>query len=142
VVLSRVILNGFMPQQNQKLTERELIELAVRLAASSKSEDDKRIHPQVGAVVSRDGHVLSTGYRGERYEGAHAEESALLKLNVDETIGATVYSTLEPCTTRGKTPCSLLLIQRGITRLVYGISTRILIFAAKVNGCWRNMLLR
>jgi pyrimidine deaminase RibD-like protein len=131
-----------MPQQNQKLTERELIELAVRLAASSKSEDDKRIHPQVGAVVSRDGHVLSTGYRGERYEGAHAEESALLKLNVDETIGATVYSTLEPCTTRGKTPCSLLLIQRGITRLVYGISTRILIFAAKVNGCWRNMLLR
>jgi len=93
----------------------------VRLAGSSKSEDDKRIHPKVGAVVSRDGHVLSTGFRGEHYDGAHAEESALLKLKVEEAIGATVYSTLEPCTTRGKTPCSLLLIQRGITRLVYGM---------------------
>jgi pyrimidine deaminase RibD-like protein len=109
-----------MPQQSQ-LTERQLMEMAVRLAASSKSEDDKRIHPKVGAVVARDGHVLSTGYRGEHYDGAHAEESALLKLKSDEAIGATVYSTLEPCTTRGKTPCSLLLIQRGITRLDYGM---------------------
>ncbi len=97
------------------------MEMAVDLATSSKSEDDKRIHPKVGAVVSRDGYVLSTGYRGEQCEGAHAEESALLKLKVDEAIGATVYSTLEPCTTRKNTPCSLLLIQRGISRLVYAM---------------------
>jgi len=114
------ISEGFMPQQSQ-FTELQLMEMTVRLATSSKSEYDKRIHPKVGAVVARDGHVLSTGYRGEHYDGAHAEESTLLKLKSDEAIGATVYSTLEPCITRGKTPCSLLLIQRGITRLDYGM---------------------
>jgi pyrimidine deaminase RibD-like protein len=104
-----------------QFNEGQLMELAIEVAALSKCESDNRIHPKVGAVVSRNGYVLSTGYRGERYEGAHAEESALLKLKDHETIGATVYSTLEPCTTRATTPCSLLLIQRGIGRLVYAM---------------------
>jgi pyrimidine deaminase RibD-like protein len=110
-----------MAQSNPKYDDLALMEMAIRVADSSKSEGDKRIHPKVGAIVARDGYVLSTGHRGESYEGAHAEESALLKLREDEAIGATVYSTLEPCTTRGKTPCSLLLIKRGISRLVYGM---------------------
>src|ERR1700693_92276 len=87
----RILYKVFMTP-SQKLTERALTEMAVELASSSKSEDEERIHPKVGAVVARDGHVLSTGYRGELYEGAHAEESALFKLKVDEAIGATVYS--------------------------------------------------
>jgi pyrimidine deaminase RibD-like protein len=110
-----------MSQQIPKYTDRDLMEMAVKQAGLSKAEDDKRIHPRVGAVVARDGHLLATGYRGEAYEGAHAEESALRKLNADEMVGAIIYSTLEPCTTRGKTACSLLLIQRGVRRLVYGM---------------------
>ena len=110
-----------MSQQIRKYTDRELMEMAIKQAASSKAENDKRIHPSVGAVIARDGHLLATGYRGEAYEGAHAEESALKKLKPDEAVGATVYSTLESCTTREKTACSLLLIKRGIRRLVYGM---------------------
>jgi pyrimidine deaminase RibD-like protein len=110
-----------MSQQIPQHSDRDLMEMAVEQAKLSKAENDKRIHPSVGAVVARDGYLLATGYRGEAYAGAHAEESALAKLKVDEVVGATVYSTLEPCTTRGKTACSLLLIQRGVKRLVYGM---------------------
>src|SRR5580704_16892410 len=110
-----------MSEQIRQYTEPELMEMAVNQAALSKSEQDKRIHPMVGAVVARDGYLLATGFRGEAYDGAHAEESALRKVRNDELVGATVYSTLEPCTTRGKTACSLLVIQRGVKRLVYGM---------------------
>ena len=97
------------------------MKMAVSQASLSRSEEDKRIHPKVGAIIARDGYILATGHRGESYVGAHAEESALLKLKADEAVGATVYSTLEPCTTRGKTACSLLLIKRRVKRVVYGI---------------------
>lgn len=68
----------------KKLTERELMDLAVRLAKVSVPEAGGP-HPMVGAVIARDGHVLQTGSRGE--DGApgthvpHAEEAALAKLN-------------------------------------------------------------
>jgi pyrimidine deaminase RibD-like protein len=104
-----------------KYNDRALMEMAIKEAEKSTSEDQVRVHPKVGAVIARDGHVLATGYRGEAYPGAHAEESALVKLKTDQAMGSTVYSTLEPCTTRGKTPCSLLLIKRGVKRLVYGM---------------------
>jgi diaminohydroxyphosphoribosylaminopyrimidine deaminase/5-amino-6-(5-phosphoribosylamino)uracil reductase len=99
-----------MSEQIHKHTHRDLMEIAIRQAGMSKAEDDDRVHPRVGAVIARDGYLLATGYRGEAYKGAHAEESALLKLNADEAVGATVYSTLEPCTTRQRAACSLLLI--------------------------------
>ncbi len=95
--------------------------LAVEKANLSVDESDDRIHPKVGAVVARDGYILSTGFRGEDGDGVHAEESALRKLKPAEAIDATVYSTLEPCTTRGKTPCSLLLIKHRVGRLFYGM---------------------
>jgi pyrimidine deaminase RibD-like protein len=105
----------------EKKNDRALMEMALKLAANSVAEPDGRVHPKVGAVVARDGFVLSTGFRGQTIPGAHAEECALLQLKDDAAVGATVFSTLEPCTERGTTPCSLLLIKRGVTRLVYGM---------------------
>jgi len=52
----------------------------------------------------------------------HAEESALRKLAADDPRlgGATIYSTLEPCSRRKSRPrsCSQLIIASGITRVV------------------------
>jgi pyrimidine deaminase RibD-like protein len=96
---------------------------AVHLAALSKHEDDGRIHPFVGAVIAHpDGHEISSGYRGQRGAGNHAEQEALE--NIDESIvrGSIVYSTLEPCTSRGqKTSCLLRLINVGVAEVVIGI---------------------
>ncbi|HTU48836.1 MAG TPA: hypothetical protein VMF91_27480 [Bryobacteraceae bacterium] len=94
--------------------------LAVEISKQSKSEEDGRCHPLVGAVVAREGFVLSTGFR-EEVPNAHAEESAMSKLRPGDAAGATVYTTLEPCTTRKKMPCTQLLITRRVKRVVIGM---------------------
>jgi pyrimidine deaminase RibD-like protein len=84
----------------------------------------------VGAVVVRDGTILSTGYRGETGEGRHAEYCALRKINDDvdnvDLSGCTVYTTLEPCSFRkpGKTACTDRLIRGKAARVVYGLADK------------------
>lgn len=77
----------------------------------------------VGAViVAADGTELSRGFSRENDPNVHAEESALGKLAADEPglRGATVYSTLEPCSVRRSRPrtCTELIIAAGIRRVV------------------------
>jgi len=96
--------------------------MAVDEARKSDAEDD-RVHPMVGCVVVRDGQVLATAHRGEM-EGNHAEFIALERKLGDETLtGCTVYTTLEPCTTRNhpKIPCANRLIERKVARVVIGM---------------------
>jgi diaminohydroxyphosphoribosylaminopyrimidine deaminase/5-amino-6-(5-phosphoribosylamino)uracil reductase len=74
----------------------------------------------VGAVVvDADGKELATGYSRETDPVAHAEESALGKL-ADVPVGATIYSTLEPCSERKSRPlpCTRLILAAGIQRVV------------------------
>jgi len=96
--------------------------MAVDEARKSTAEDERE-HPMVGCVVVRDGQVLATSHRGEM-EGCHAEFIALEKKLRDATLtGCTVYTTLEPCTTRNhpKIPCAERLIARKVARVVYGM---------------------
>lgn len=77
----------------------------------------------VGAViVDSDGNEVSFGYSRETDPKVHAEESALAKLanNDPRLAGATMYSTLEPCSQRASrpTPCAQLMIRSGIKRCV------------------------
>lgn len=86
---------------------------------------------QVGAIIVKDGMIISDGYNGtpsgfdnccENDEGEthwyvlHAEANAILKVakSTHNCQGATLYLTLSPCK-----DCSKLILQAGITRLVY-----------------------
>src|ERR1700748_602810 len=78
----------------------------------------------VGAViVGADGTELSRGFSREGADPVvHAEESALAKLSPGEPrlAGATIYSTLEPCSMRSSRPrtCTELIIAAGLRRVV------------------------
>lgn len=77
----------------------------------------------VGAViVAADGTPLSGGYSREDDPHVHAEEAALAKLGAGDPrlTGATIYSTLEPCSVRKSRPrsCTELIIASGISRVV------------------------
>ncbi len=99
------------------------MKLAIELSQRCKGEDGRH-HPKVGAVVVKDGKIVTTAYRGEKAGGNHAEFIALeKKLPKHKLAGATVYTTLEPCTTRNhpKVPCAQRLIDRKVSRVVIGM---------------------
>ncbi len=79
-------------------------------------------NPMVGAVIVRDGTVIGRGYHCKAGE-PHAEINALsdvAKHGLDAK-GATLYVTLEPCSTSGRTPpCTEAIIHAGISRVVIG----------------------
>ncbi|HET6484032.1 MAG TPA: deaminase [Actinoplanes sp.] len=81
----------------------------------------------VGAiVVDHNGVVRATGYTGEGERRDHAEEAALAKLAGQSGLDlahTTIYSTLEPCTTRQSRPvtCTERILAAGIKRVVIAL---------------------
>jgi diaminohydroxyphosphoribosylaminopyrimidine deaminase/5-amino-6-(5-phosphoribosylamino)uracil reductase len=72
-------------------------------------------NPCVGAVLVRNGKIIGEGWH-KRAGGPHAEVFALRDVNAR---GATLYVTLEPCSTWGRTPpCTDAIIPAGIKRVV------------------------
>lgn len=116
------------------LNDQTFINIAKEIASASKC-----VSKQVGAVIVKDGRILSTGYNGtpagytncsDHWNGEytkdhhnwsktyeiHAEMNAIIwaarkGISIE---GATIYVTLEPCS-----ECSKNLIAAGITRIVY-----------------------
>ncbi len=116
------------------LNDKNFINIAQELAKASKC-----VSKQVGAVIVKDGRILSTGYNGTpagftncsdhwngEYTSEHHEWSKTYEIHAEmnaiiwaarEGISikdATIYVTLEPCS-----ECSKNIIATGIKRIVY-----------------------
>ena len=81
-------------------------------------------NPMVGAVVVRDGVIIGRGYHFKAGE-AHAEVNAFADVarHGFDAKGATLYVTLEPCCTTGRTPpCTDAILASGVKRVVIGSS--------------------
>ena len=116
--------------------DHTFLEMAYVFANLSKAKRRK-----VGCIIVKDGQVISNGFNGTpsgfnnrceeqvfRYdvgdcyvlqtkaEVLHAESNALMKIarSTNSSIGSTMYLTCSPCF-----ECAKLIIQSGITRLVY-----------------------
>lgn len=77
-------------------------------------------NPMVGAVIVEGGQIVGEGYHA-RDGGPHAERVALAALGRDPKPEATMYVTLEPCSTAGRTgACTDAILASGIGRVVAG----------------------
>lgn len=101
-------------------TDRYWLTAAVELSRQCPPSDTAF---SVGAVlVGESGQVIATGYSRERDPKDHAEEVALGKAAAHgaDLIGATMYSSLEPCVARASRPmtCAELIVAAGLRRVV------------------------
>ncbi|MCF7669784.1 MAG: bifunctional diaminohydroxyphosphoribosylaminopyrimidine deaminase/5-amino-6-(5-phosphoribosylamino)uracil reductase RibD [Verrucomicrobia bacterium] len=93
------------------------MQIALRMAAESRGHTSP--NPMVGAVLVKNEIIIGKG-RHKRAGLAHAEIEAISSARHPHLIsGATLYVTLEPCSTFGRTPpCTSAIIQAGISRVV------------------------
>ncbi len=77
-------------------------------------------NPMVGAVVVEEGAIVAEGATAPD-GGPHAEKAALAALGRAARPGATLYVTLEPCCTEGRTgACTDSILAAGIRKVVVG----------------------
>ncbi|RKX47461.1 MAG: bifunctional diaminohydroxyphosphoribosylaminopyrimidine deaminase/5-amino-6-(5-phosphoribosylamino)uracil reductase RibD [Verrucomicrobia bacterium] len=82
-----------------------------------------RPNPPVGAVLVLDNEVIAEGWH-EKAGADHAERACLKKLKpkAQDLKSASLYVTLEPCSTQGRTPpCTDLILEKGIGRVVVSV---------------------
>lgn len=95
--------------------------MMLALAEARKGVGLTSPNPPVGAVIVRDGAVISTGWH-KRAGELHAECEAIKNTGHGVDLkGATIYVTLEPCSTCGRTgACTDAITAAGFSRVVYG----------------------
>ena len=92
---------------------------ALRLAEKGAGRTSP--NPMVGAVIVRNGVVISSGYHKKAGQN-HAEVDALIGLNGKAEPDDILYVTLEPCNHYGKTPpCTHAILEKGIRHVVVGM---------------------
>ncbi len=92
------------------------------IAAAATVRTSTAPNPWVGAVVaSGDGSIVATGAT-QPPGGPHAERVALAAAGEVAARGATLVTTLEPCSHHGRTPpCVDAIVAAGVARVVVGI---------------------
>ncbi len=115
--------------------DRMYMERALRLAFAGMGITSP--NPSVGAVLVRDGEVISTGSTCA-CGGDHAEVCALRNA-CSPAEGGDLYVTLEPCCHQGRTPpCTDALIASGVRRVFLPILDPNPMVAGGGVGCLRS----
>ncbi|MGH7991758.1 MAG: bifunctional diaminohydroxyphosphoribosylaminopyrimidine deaminase/5-amino-6-(5-phosphoribosylamino)uracil reductase RibD, partial [Limisphaerales bacterium] len=103
-----------------KKNSSNFMQLALRLARRGYGATSP--NPMVGAVLVKGGKIIGRGWH-RRAGLPHAEIEALrdTQKRGHNPKGATLYVTLEPCCTHGRTPpCTDAIISAGIKKIVVG----------------------
>ncbi|HWV98573.1 MAG TPA: bifunctional diaminohydroxyphosphoribosylaminopyrimidine deaminase/5-amino-6-(5-phosphoribosylamino)uracil reductase RibD [Candidatus Acidoferrum sp.] len=101
-------------------SDLDLMRLALRLARRGYGATSP--NPMVGAVLVKSAQIIGRGWHHRAGE-PHAEIEALYNARQRgfNPKGSTLYVTLEPCSTQGRTPpCTEAIIRAGIKRVVVG----------------------
>jgi diaminohydroxyphosphoribosylaminopyrimidine deaminase/5-amino-6-(5-phosphoribosylamino)uracil reductase len=102
------------------MSDAHFMRLALRLARRGYGTASP--NPMVGAVLVKNGKIIGRGWH-RRAGLPHAEIEAFrdAQKHGHSAKGATLYVTLEPCCTHGRTPpCTDAIIAAGIKRVVVG----------------------
>lgn len=100
-------------------TEKDRIFMRQAIGLAGKGRGRTGPNPMVGAVIVRDGKVVSTGYH--RKAGADHAEIDAIKNSPVPVKDSTIYVSLEPCSIQGRTPpCTDTLIQNGFKKVIIG----------------------
>jgi len=102
------------------MTDAHFMRLALRLARRGCGSASP--NPMVGAVLAKGGKIIGRGWHRRAGE-PHAEIEALRDAQKcgHSPRGSTLYVTLEPCSTRGRTPpCTHAIIAAGIKKVIVG----------------------
>src|SRR5438477_4676830 len=104
--------------QTESASELRFMGLALSLARRAYGQTSP--NPMVGAVLVKNGRIIGQGWH-HRAGKPHAEIEALrnAQKKANDPKNATLYITLEPCSTRGRTPpCTDAIVAAGIKRVV------------------------
>ena len=102
-----------LQKDDERFMRRALIEAAKGFGRTSPN-------PAVGAVLVYRDQIVARGYHA-RPGGPHAEIACLHNFGRPVPPEATLYVTLEPCSTTGRTaPCTDELIKAGLQKIVIG----------------------
>lgn len=116
-----LIKTTLMTKRPSKPTSNDTRFMRMAIREAMKGVGHTSPNPAVGAVIVQNGRAISKGWH--RAAGCpHAEIEALASLkNATLAKGATIYVTLEPCCTHGRTgACTDALIKAGVKRVVFG----------------------
>jgi diaminohydroxyphosphoribosylaminopyrimidine deaminase/5-amino-6-(5-phosphoribosylamino)uracil reductase len=104
-------------------TEGDLAFMRQAIVLAEGAAGTTRPNPAVGAVVVKRGRIVGIGHTHPA-GGAHAEIDALARAG-ERARGATLYTTLEPCSHTGRTgPCTAAIVKAGVRRVVVGCVDR------------------
>ena len=90
------------------------------LALAKNGWGNTHPNPMVGAMIVEAGEVVSEGHH-KRAGAPHAEVAAISNLGRSPNIGASMFVSLEPCSTHGRTPpCVDAILKSGIKNVFIG----------------------
>ena len=90
------------------------------LKGAEKAQGQTSPNPVVGAVLVIDNRIVARGHHREAGHD-HAEIECLRNFAADVPARATLYVTLEPCSTVGRTaPCTNAIVRAGVKNVVVG----------------------
>lgn len=101
-------------------TSRDAFYMAQAVELARRAWGQTHPNPMVGALIVENREVVAEGWH-KGVEQAHAEVDALNSLGRNPSPEATLYVTLEPCSTEGRTgACTKAIVDSGIRKVVVG----------------------